>query len=88
MRLLLVGVLVLALAGCGSDRVREADRPVHSAAGLVQAYCRYGAVSRAQLQGCIEHVTPEAVLAHKTNAARYAEGDLRGCLGDAGPFCR
>ena len=58
-----------------------------SGAGLVQAYCRYGAVSSAQLRGCIEHVTPEAVLGYKTNAARYAEGNLRGCLGDSGLFC-
>jgi hypothetical protein len=53
----------------------------------VEAYCAYGAVSRAQLDGCIEHVTPEEVAALRTNAAMYAMGRLDECRADAGPFC-
>ena len=86
-RAALAGYAVLVLAGCGGTGADGG--PSHSSgAELVHAYCRYGAVSSAQLRGCIEHVTPEAVLGYKTNAARYAEGDLQGCLGDSGPFCR
>jgi len=53
----------------------------------VEDYCAYGAVSQAQLDGCIDHVTPQTVDDYDTNAAEYARGELEECLGDAGPFC-
>jgi hypothetical protein len=54
---------------------------------LVSNYCEYGAVSDAQLDGCITHVNPEYIDRLDTHAARYARGELRRCLPDAGPFC-
>jgi hypothetical protein len=59
-----------------------------SDADLVNDYCNYGAVSRAQRDGCAEHVSPGDVDRLETNAARYAQGELDRCLADAGPFCR
>ena len=55
---------------------------------LVGDYCAYGAVSKAQLEGCVEHVTPATVNEYRTNAARFARGQLDACLSDSGPFCR
>lgn len=69
------------LAGCGGVAVDDPGR------GLIERYCSYGAVSRPQLRGCIEHVTPDDVARLRTNAARYARGQLDRCLADAGPFC-
>lgn len=54
----------------------------------VRDYCAYGAISETQRQGCVDHVTQDRVEALKTNAARYARGELDRCLADAGPFCR
>jgi hypothetical protein len=54
---------------------------------LVARYCLYGAVSRAQLKGCVTNVSPETVASYSTPAARYARGDLIYCGPSAGPFC-
>jgi hypothetical protein len=54
---------------------------------MVTAYCRYGAVSQAQLDGCIDHVTEADVRSRQTHASQYAFGDLDRCLADSGPFC-
>jgi hypothetical protein len=51
-------------------------------------YCSYGSVSKAQLEGCKDHVTADVVDRYDTNAARYAKGQLDRCLGDAGPYCK
>ncbi len=55
--------------------------------GALNDYCRYGAVSNAQLQGCLDHVTTDRINELHTNAARFATGGLESCLGDSGPFC-
>jgi hypothetical protein len=74
LRRLLVAALVMAgLAACGGTSVSD--------------YCSYGAVSEAQLEGCIEHITTREVDGLDTNAARYARGELTECLADSGPFC-
>ena len=70
---LAIAASVIALAGCGQSRI--------------EAYCSYGAVSEAQLQSCIEHVTEADIDSRSTNAADYARGELDKCLYDAGPFC-
>ena len=54
---------------------------------VVDAYCRYGAVSRAQLAGRVGHVTEADVRRVRTHASQYAFGALNRCLADAGPFC-
>ncbi len=55
---------------------------------IVQRYCEYGAVSNAQLDGCIDHVTENDVRERDTPAARYALHNLSDCLEDSGPFCK
>jgi hypothetical protein len=54
---------------------------------LITYYCEYGAVSRSQLAGCIDHVSSDHIRSLTTNAARWAEGTLDSCESDAGPFC-
>jgi hypothetical protein len=55
--------------------------------GRITYYCEYGAVSRSQLAGCIDHVSSDHIRSLTTNAALWAEGTLDSCEPDAGPFC-
>jgi hypothetical protein len=55
--------------------------------GLLGNYCQYGAVSRSQLYGCLDHVTDDQINRLDTDAARFARGQLNSCLADAGPYC-
>lgn len=55
--------------------------------GQLRDYCEYGAVSRAQLAGCLNHVTNADINRLQTDAARFAKGSLSQCLSDSGPFC-
>ena len=56
-------------------------------AGELHDYCSYGAISSAQLRGCLDHVTLARIDVLNTDAARFARGPLDSCLADAGPFC-
>lgn len=78
--LAVLAVIVIAGCGSGSDSGSGSGDPVAD-------YCAYGAVSRAQLQGCEDHVTTEDIDALDTNAARYSRGEIDACRWDAGPFC-
>lgn len=53
----------------------------------VERYCRYGAVSQAQYDGCVDHVSYDQVQRRNSSAGRYGRGNLHGCLEDAGPLC-
>ena len=53
----------------------------------VERYCSYGAVSEAQLQGCLSNVTEDEIYPLTTNAAEYSRGQILTCEADAGPFC-
>lgn len=76
-RSLLLALLVAALfAGC-----------TPGSRDPVEAYCSYGAVSEAQLDGCLDHVTEDDFANLDTHAAEYARGELDECLEDSGPFC-
>lgn len=72
------------ISGGGARRV---GRFLSDDAPATTAYCEYGALSEAQLQGCIDHVTVDDFDRLNTNAARYARGELDKCRRDAGPFC-
>jgi hypothetical protein len=74
--LLLVALVIGAYAGI-SER----------SAGKLRKYCEYGAVSKAQLAGCLDHVTDSQINRLQTDAAQFARGQLWTCLSDAGPFC-
>ncbi len=72
----MVGLIVatLVLAGCGSG----------GSSDVVGRYCNYGSTSRAQYDGCVEHVTAEDVgraYDRNSNAAIYAE-ECDGVSGD------
>ncbi len=54
---------------------------------MVQRYCEYGSVSKAQLDGCLTHVDEATIRGRDTTASQYARGNITGCLRDAGPFC-
>jgi hypothetical protein len=50
-------------------------------------YCRYGADSRAQLEGCMKHVNTDDIDALDTPAARFARGETSTCGAGSGPYC-
>lgn len=51
-------------------------------------YCGYGAVSQAQLDGCLENVDERRIDRARTEAGRFARGELMECGADSGPFCQ
>jgi hypothetical protein len=53
----------------------------------IDPYCRYGAKSQAQLDGCLSHVNSDDIDKLHTNAARFARGSTDRCGADAGPYC-
>jgi hypothetical protein len=55
--------------------------------GVVADYCSYGAVSNAQREGCLDHVSRDAIDRLDTHAAQFARRDTDECLSDSGPFC-
>lgn len=76
------GIAIFALALAGSiagQTVRDS--------GVLHSYCYYGAVSNAQITGCLDHVTSDQIDKLDTDAARFAKGELTSCLSDSGPFC-
>lgn len=66
----LLATLLVFIAGCASSTSCEAAGETS-----VADYCAYGAVSEAQLQGCMDHVTAQDVDALDTNAARYVRAN-------------
>jgi hypothetical protein len=81
-RAALAGIVAsLVLLGCAG--VGGGSSP----SDQIDAYCSYGAVSQAQLDGCITHVTVGDIDRLDTNAARYSRSELDKCLYDSGPFC-
>lgn len=61
---------------------------VNHSSSDVTAYCSYGAVSQAQLDGCVDHVSASTIDERDTNAAKFSRGEIEGCYRyDAGPFC-
>ncbi len=94
------GPLVLAATIAAGDRLPRGAKPAPVDAGpsavggtrpgvaaVAYLYCRDGAVSSTQLEGCLNHVRVRDILERHTNAARFAEGRLHACLADAGPSC-
>jgi hypothetical protein len=94
--LLLIALLavVLLLVGCDSGYSGGGGSGGGGHGGdtsnidYVARYCKYGAVSRAQLNECERNVGVRYVDSLGTNAARFARGQLSRCLGDSGPFCQ
>jgi hypothetical protein len=85
-------LVVLGLAGCstsGEPDLTPQQQRYGNQQYTVYLYCSYGAVSKAQFNGCYSHLTQRDVLsARPTNAVRYATGHLDQCLADSGPLCK
>src|SRR4051794_36970558 len=82
MRLSWLSVVVgLALVGCNLSTTSSTAPASHGAvksideiaadADAVQRYCRYGAVSEAQLKACLDHVSIREIQSLNTSAARF-----------------
>jgi hypothetical protein len=80
---LAVTVAVTLLAGLGFGWIEGWD----SRDNYIDPYCRYGAKSQAQLDGCLSHVRSGDIDKLHTNAADFARGTIDECRDDAGPFC-
>jgi hypothetical protein len=52
----------------------------------VTRYCNYTANDEVY-EACLTRTDPRVVARQRTNAARYARGELTRCLSDAGPRC-
>lgn len=52
----------------------------------VTRYCQYTATD-ATYGDCLNRTDPRVVAREKSNAARYARGEITRCLSDAGPRC-
>jgi hypothetical protein len=88
-----LGVAPLAasvfLGACADSPERsEQTARVEASHALVANYCAYGARSWKQVQECVFNSDPAQIKRLKTNAARFARGELTNCLTDAGRFCR
>jgi hypothetical protein len=83
--MLTIPAAIIVAAALFGAYAGEQDRS--GAQGTLSLYCRYGAVSNAQLHGCIDHVAVSDITGRDTNAARFALGRLHACLADSGPFC-
>jgi hypothetical protein len=90
-----VGLVVVGCGGGYSDQ--QVERNLHEDDALVVRYCLYGSASRAQFNGCVDHVKAGEVRRHffrtarqkeRSNAALYATGATTQCRSDAGPACR
>jgi hypothetical protein len=96
---LVVVLAALAIGGCDDGEPTAFDDQAADVIGLaIVDYCTYGAVSQAQLEGCLAHTTMDEIANRETNAARRARGCPPGlsddeclarvaCRSDAGPFC-
>lgn len=51
------------------------------------SYCKYGAQTKAQLDGCMSHVTTDDIAKLDTRAARFARGETSECGAGSGPYC-
>jgi hypothetical protein len=66
----------VAMGGCADDGDPAAveDRAADVIGRSIVDYCSYGAVSSAQLEGCLTHTTVNEISELGTNAARRARG--------------
>lgn len=86
----LLVVFVVALGSLASGPPSTDPEPgggVSSGLAQVNRYCNYLAQTEAEFQPCLDDNRDRAFLSEDTNPARYARGDLKTCLDDAGPRC-
>jgi hypothetical protein len=81
----------LLVVGCGSYNPLEGSRSQRiedRANALVLRYCAYGSASVPALEDCVRRVEVNDVRTDRSNAGRYASGEVAGCRrDDAGPYC-
>jgi hypothetical protein len=93
----LIGAALWFLAGRTTWVIVTATFILGSVYGLVAGldardhdlgdYCKYGAQSQAQLDGCMGHVTTDDIDRLHTPAARFARGETSECGRGSGPYC-
>jgi hypothetical protein len=87
--LLATGAAVSILGGCSTDSPAGAGHVprVETNHQLVANYCEYKASTWSGVAGCIHDADAAQIQRGNSNAARWARGDLKTCLPDAGRFC-
>jgi hypothetical protein len=83
-------IAALLAVGCSTDSPEGAGEPsqVGINHAMVANYCAYRAATWAEVQGCVFNADPAQIKRGKSNAARYARGEVTSCLPDAGRFCQ
>jgi len=87
--LIVVFVVVLGSLASGPPSTDPIPGDGGTSSGLAQVtrYCNYVAQTEAEFQPCLDDNRDRAFLSEDTNPARYAKGELKECLDDAGPRC-
>ena len=81
------------MTSCDGESAQEQRRDSRFAhVAVVVRYCSYGSESKAQADGCSQHVDIPEIYArvarqNPSNAALYAVGKITECRADAGPGC-
>jgi hypothetical protein len=86
----LIVVFVIVLSSLASGPPTLGDRSQGQAtSGLnaVTRYCTYAAKTEADFVPCLNRTSAKTFAGDRSNAARYARGELDRCLPDAGPRC-
>jgi hypothetical protein len=83
-------VAAAVAVGCGGYDPLEGSRSQRyedRANALILRFCAYGSASVPALETCIKRVEPNDVRSDRSNAGRYASGELAICREDSGPYC-
>ena len=94
---LLLALMVLFVASSRTLNLATAFVFGAWAIGLIQGlddrdhtlgyYCRYGAATQTELDGCMKRANTDEIDQLDTPAARFARGETSECGRESGPFC-
>lgn len=80
-------VVVVVLNSLSSGPPDQTTGNAQRDLNVVTRYCIYSAKTLDAYDGCLSQTDRRVVARERTNAARYARGELTRCLADAGPRC-
>ena len=80
---LLIVTAVLVFGSWGIGYVSGLDARDHE----LGYYCRYGASTQDELDGCMKRINTDEIDELDTPAARFARGETHECGRGSGPFC-
>lgn len=84
----LIVVFVVVLNSLSTGPPDRNSRGADEGLNEVARYCVYSVRSTDDYAGCLSATDRRVVAAERTNAGRYARGELVRCLSDAGPMCK